>query len=217
MAEFELKGKIRNADNKILRGYQIDAYDSDTFSRDDFLGDAKTDSDGMFKINFDDSEYNGFFEFDGKPDIYLEIFDRSGKKIITTRIEKTQREIEYQIMLGSPKPDLGSPNIYSDNLNRILSMMGDVGDMLSREYQINLSALNSERIPQEIKQRFQRFVDGHEQRQRNFDNFTALLNGLATSALEQANLSIIGYDGPQVPARPRSEVHNHVIIWPRKD
>lgn len=217
MGEFLLKGKIRDENNKLVKGYKIFAYDSDRFSRDDHLGDATTNSDGTFEIKFDESKFTGFLRVDGQPDVYLIIKDRSGKKIIQTRIKKTKKEIEYQVKLGTPRPDPDSPDIYADNLNRIRSMMGDVGDMLTREYRINLNSLNSERIPQEIRQGFQRFIDGHEQREKNFENFTALLNGMMANVLERANLGGIGYDGPQVPSRPREQAHNDVIIWPRKE
>lgn len=213
LQNFKLRGKIRDKNNKLVRGFKILAYDSDTFGRDDFLGESKTDSCGKFEIGFDDSQYNGFLEFDGRPDIYLEIYDRGGKRVIRTRIEKTKRDIEYQIILGAPKPDIDAPDIYSDNITRLFSMMDGVNEMLMREYRINLNAINSERIPQELKQRFKKFVDGHEQRQKNLENFTALLDGLVTSSLEQTNLGRIGYDGPHVPSRPRHEAHNHVIIW----
>lgn len=214
--KFLIRGKLRTKDNKLAKGFKIEAFDSDGLLRDDLLGEAVTDSNGIFHIEFSDLQYNEFW-MEGRPDVYLKIYNRNGKLLVKTKIEKTGSEIEYQIILGSPRPAVESTDIYSDNVNRIVSMTGGVNDMLLREYQINLATLNSDRIPTEIKQRFQRFLEGHEQRVKNIETISALVDGLVSSQLETMNLSRIGYDGPQVPLRPRREAHHHVIIWPRKE
>jgi hypothetical protein len=215
MSKFILKGKVRDQANKLARGYHILAYDDDPLSRDDFLGEVITDKNGLFLIEFDDTKFNGFLEFDGEPDVYLIIKNRQGAELVRTRIKKTRKEIEYQIRLVKNKPDANAPDIYSGNLQRIFSMLGDVGDMFNRENQINLAAINSQRLPQDIKNRFQQFAAGHQDRITNFQSFSAILDGIISSYLEELNIGRIGYDGPQVPSRPRREVYSQAIIWPR--
>lgn len=217
MSKFILKGKVRNENNLSVRGYRVLAYDDDPLNRDDFLGEAVTDGDGFFQIEFDDEKFNGFFEFDGEPDVYLLIQDRKGVEIVRTRIEKTRKEIEYQIRLVKNKPDTNAPDIYSDNPQRILSMLGDVGSMINQENRINLVELNSQRLPQEIRNRLGQFANGHQDRINNFQSFYAILEGILTSYFEEINLGTIGYDGPQVPSRPRRVAYNQVIIWPRSE
>jgi hypothetical protein len=56
---------------KPLSGLLVCAFDKDLL-RSDFLGKAKTGSDGKFKIEYDSKEFKDLM--DKNPDIYLEIY-----------------------------------------------------------------------------------------------------------------------------------------------
>ena len=51
----------------------------------------------------------------------------------------------------------------------------------------------------------------------NFDQLIVILSSLVDSLAEETRVGGIGYDGPQVPRRPRRETYDQVIIWPRQE
>lgn len=218
MRIYSLSGRIIDVNKNPLKGAHILAYDEDSIKSDDFLGDATTDSSGLFKITFEQSKFRKPWEiFEGKPDVVLVVQDVSGKQVLKTKVMKTDKEIEYHIKISENKPDLNSKDIYSDNFRRILATLNEVGENIGLENTINLGMLQSKNLQKEIRDSIQNFVSGHDDRQNNFQNLMAAVSGLVNSSLEENHIGRIGYDGPQVPRFPRRENYDQTIMWPREE
>jgi hypothetical protein len=218
MKTYSLKGKVIDANKDPLREARILAFDEDFLQAGDFLGDAITDSGGVFKITFDQSKFKKPWELlEGKPDVVIVIKDSSGREVLKTKVMKTDKEIEYHVKLNGNKPDPNSIDIYSDNSRRMLATLNAVGANIGLENKINLSRLQSINLPQQVRESIQNYVNGHEDRQNNFQNLMAAVSGIVNETLEQSHLGRIGYDGPQVPRLPRREHYDQVIMWPRKE
>ena len=71
-----------------LAGLLVRAYDEDLV-KDDHLGDAFTDAAGAFEIQYTEAQYRDFHET--LPDLYLRIYDASGKRLLHTT-EKNVRK-----------------------------------------------------------------------------------------------------------------------------
>lgn len=217
MAIFSLEGTLIDQNNKSVKNVRVRAYDED-FGRDDYLGEATTDSKGDFTIEFDESKFRDIWDtINTDPEVYLTIVDRNGREKPVTRIEPTKKEIEYHIKLDDHKPDPDAVDIYAGNLQRIMGMLGGVNEMIGREYRINLDSISRGNFASDFVNRIRQFLAGNEERANNINSFMAILDGLLTSQLEERNLGTIGYDGPQVPRLPRREVYYQAIIWPRKE
>jgi hypothetical protein len=212
-------GKVRTNDNKPAQGYNVDAYDKDNITADDFLDNDSIESNGMFRIDFDRSKFAPRYEFlEGQPDVYLKIKERQGEKeVLTTKVTKTNKEIEYQIKIApnTAKPD--APDIYAGNVQRLLNMLNEVREIIGLERQINLDHLNNQDIAREIRKNLQDFAQQDDERRKNFEHVLVILNSFFDSYLEELKIGTIGYDGPQVPRHPRRENYNQEIIWPRQE
>lgn len=231
MVSYCLKGKVITNNKQPVDGLKILAYDDDPLlNPDDFLGESITNQKGMFRIEFDESKFKKFWEaLEGSPDIFLVVKDKNQNEILKTRVAQTRKEIGYHIKLDDHVPNPNAPDIYGGNFRRMISMLDDVGSLIGLENQINLDMLQDPDLPDELRMRFQEFVDGFDERNRNFEHIVAMMNGLMVSVLEEAaqrqmgdigplpRRRHIGYDGPQVPRYPRGTSYNQVIIWPRNE
>ena len=214
-----MKGKIISKDQTRLKGLKIEAYDDDPLlNPDDFLGETTTDSNGFYKIDFNESKFTDLFEvLEGTPDVYLVVKDSQGKKILATKVLQTKKEIEYHIRIIDNIPNPSAVDIYSGNARRMISMLNEVGNIIGLENKINLDILNNGSSPEEIRARLQNFVNGYEDRKNNFNQFMVILSSLVDSFSEELHIGNIGYDGPQVPRQPRKEKYDEVIMWPRRE
>src|SRR5215831_8991475 len=142
---FTLKGKVISKDQHPLENLLVEAYDDDLLLKpDDFLGNASTDSHGIFKIDFDESKFKGTFEFlEGTPDVYLLIKDNQGSTILRTKIMQTKKEVEYHIRIADNTPNPNAIDIYSGNAQRVISMLREVGAMVGLENRISQNILNN--------------------------------------------------------------------------
>jgi hypothetical protein len=219
LGTFSLKGKIISKDQVPLEDLKVEAYDDDPLlNPDDFLGDATTDSHGFYRISFDESKFKENFEFlEGTPDVYLIVKDDQGNKILTTKVMQTKKEIEYHIRIADNTPNPNATDIYAGNAQRMISMLGEVRNLIEKENTINLNILNNGNPPPETRENLQDFVNGYQERKNNFDQFNVVISSLIDSFLEQLRIGNIGYDGPQVPRQPRREKYDQVIIWPRQE
>lgn len=198
----------------------IQAFDQDSIDPDDLLGQSTTDSDGIFKIDFDKSKFSKAWEFlEGTPDVYLIITDSHRNQLLKTKVMQTKKEIDYHIKDNGEHdtPDPNTKDIYAGNARRLITMLRDVGNILSKENQINLNMLQNANMPEDIKKNIQNFVNDNEDRSNNFKQIIAVLASLSDTILEELHIDDIGYDGPQVPRYPRREQYNKVIIWPRSE
>lgn len=216
MSSFTLKGKIISKDKTDLK---VEAYGHDMLlSPDDFLGSSITDSNGAFKIDFDESKVKAFLKFiEGMPHVYIIVKDSRGNKILTTKLLQTKKEIEYHIKIvdGTPNPD--AVDIYSGNARRMISMLNEVGNIIGIENRINQDILSNSDPSDETREKLQGFVKAYEERKDNFNQFMVILSTLVDSFVEELHIGDIGYDGPQVPRQPRREQYDQVIMWPRRE
>ena len=198
----------------------IQAFDQDSIDPDDLLGQSTTDSNGIFKIDFDKSKFSKAWELlEGTPDVYLAINDSHRNHLLKTKVMQTQKEIDYHVKNNGEHdtPDPNAKDIYAGNARRLITMLRDVGNILSKENQINLNMLQNANLSEDIKKDIQNFVNDNEVRSNNFKQIIAVLASLSDTVLEELHIDDIGYDGPQVPRYPRREQYNKVIIWPRNE
>lgn len=80
---YEIKGIIRRrTDRHGVKGLTVEAYEADLFF-DDKLGSTITDTQGVFQIIYDERDFRELFE--KSPDLYLEIHNRQGELIYSTK------------------------------------------------------------------------------------------------------------------------------------
>ena len=70
---------VEEESGKPLEGLLVRAYDKDLIV-DDHLGDTRTDAAGSFEISYSEAQYRDLNET--LPDLYLRIFDASGKRLV---------------------------------------------------------------------------------------------------------------------------------------
>ena len=86
---FTIIGSLREAETgRPLTDLVVRAFDKDLFFDDD-LGDATTDREGRFEIQFTDEFFRDLME--EYPDIYLRIFDSSGAE----ELLNTERSVRW--------------------------------------------------------------------------------------------------------------------------
>jgi carotenoid cleavage dioxygenase len=71
-----------------LQGLRVRAYDKDLVF-DDKLGDTLTDANGKFEISYSEAHFRDFNETE--PDVYIRIYDPSGKKLLYTTEKAVRR------------------------------------------------------------------------------------------------------------------------------
>jgi len=215
---FSLNGRVISQDELPLKDLQISAYDYEPLlNPNDLLGQATTDVYGYFRIEFDKSKFSGFLSHLKTPGVHLIIKDKQSNKILETKISETTTEIDYDIRVVDNVIDKDALDIYSGNARRVISTLSDVGSIIGLENRINLDILNNSSPPEDIKEKLQNFVDGYDERSANFNHLIVILSALVDTYLEEIHVEDIGYDGPQVPRKPRRESYEQVITWPRKE
>lgn len=71
-------GRVLDARNEGIANLKVLIYDKDIFN-DDFLGESKTDNEGIYRLNFASESFGDFFE--RYPEIYLVIENEAGERI----------------------------------------------------------------------------------------------------------------------------------------
>jgi hypothetical protein len=79
---------VEQESGKPIQGLRVRAFDKDLLF-DDKLGDTLTDAQGKFEIRFTEAQFRDFGET--APDLYIRIYDASGKKLLHTT-EKAVRK-----------------------------------------------------------------------------------------------------------------------------
>ena len=183
---YRITGRIRDENNLPVNGYIVQAFDKDPGiydHPDDRLGRAKTDENGAFEIIFDQKAFEDWFE--DSPAVYLIVRDGDGKVLINTpEKENITFRIDFQIKLGKSEPNPLEPDLYADNLSRMVSSLKAAFD---------LEGLSGSDVTGVI-----------EVLSRAINSWVLYRDNLAKHA---------GYDGIQVPMLPRKEEHYHVIRW----
>jgi len=83
---------VEEESGKPLEGLFVRAYDKDLIS-DDHLGDTHTDASGRFEIEYSEVQFRDFNET--LPDLYLRIFDASGKRLL----HSTERQVRKNALV----------------------------------------------------------------------------------------------------------------------
>lgn len=187
--EYVITGRIRDKDNNPVEGYIVEAYDNDPDPfglNDDLLGTTMSDENGNFRINFGKDDFKRGSEWlDGNPEVYLNIKDEDDWVVVKTKDKENKTQsMEFQIKLGKVAGNRSEPDLYIDSFVRIIAGLRTTGDA------IDLSKGDVRLM---------------------FDLFMRVLRGWTVNRDEILALS--GYDGIQVPKRPREQKHYHVIRW----
>jgi hypothetical protein len=91
---FHVVGSVREAgSDRPLRDLLVRAYDKDVVF-DDHLGDARTDANGRFEIQFTELAFKDAFE--QRPDVYIRIFDSAGATELYSTASAVRREARAQ-------------------------------------------------------------------------------------------------------------------------
>jgi hypothetical protein len=89
IASMRILGTVKEEESdRPLAGLLVRAYDEDLV-KDDHLGDAITDAAGAFEIQYTEAQFRDLHET--LPDLYLRIYDASGKRLLHTT-EKNVRK-----------------------------------------------------------------------------------------------------------------------------
>ena len=82
---------VEEESGKPLEGLRIRAYDKDWIF-DDKLGDTLTDGSGKFEISYTEAQFRDLEET--LPDVYIRIYDASGKKLLYTSEKAVRRSAQ---------------------------------------------------------------------------------------------------------------------------
>lgn len=133
--KWKITGRVRNRTGTALGGLRVLAYDKDTVKADDFLGCAFTDGEGRFEIGYEDSDFKSetaLIDFEGNPDVYLEVADIIGdgsKRTVTMGEADKEEHFELKIDLASKtrqlRPIVGYYFIEEDMLEREVESLGE--------------------------------------------------------------------------------------------
>ena len=94
---------VEKESGRPVEGLLVRAYDKDLVL-DDHLGDAHTDENGAFEIEYSEVQFRDLNET--LPDLYLHVFDASGKRLLhTTERETRQADVieRYEIKIPRAK------------------------------------------------------------------------------------------------------------------
>ena len=82
---------VEEESGKPLQGLRIRAFDKDLIF-DDKLGDTLTDAAGNFEISYTEAHFRDLDETE--PDVYIRIYDGSGKKLLYTTERAVRRNAQ---------------------------------------------------------------------------------------------------------------------------
>ena len=88
-----------------IEGLLVRAYDQDLL-KDDHLGDTRTNAAGHFEISYTEVQFRDLNET--LPDLYLRIFDRSGKRLLHSTEKQVRKNalVEERFEIRIPRAKL---------------------------------------------------------------------------------------------------------------
>ena len=97
---------VEEESGKPLAGLVVRAYDKDILF-DDKLGSVSTNAKGEFEISYTETQFRDFNET--QPDLYVKVFDASGKKLLLSTKKQVRRgaEVLERYELKIPRAKLG--------------------------------------------------------------------------------------------------------------
>jgi hypothetical protein len=98
---------VEEESGKPLAGLQVRAFDKDILF-DDKLGIAITDAAGAFRINYSQLDFSSVLGNETKPELYIRIFDATGKKLLFTseKAIRNEPQVEERYDIKIPKAKL---------------------------------------------------------------------------------------------------------------
>ena len=97
---------VEQESGRPLEGLVVRAYDKDILF-DDRLGSVYTNASGQFEISYTETQFRDFNET--QPDLYVKVFDASGKKLLYSTKSQVRRGADvlerYEIQI--PRGKLG--------------------------------------------------------------------------------------------------------------
>ena len=193
MADFAVKGIVRDAAGKPVGNVKVFALDSDQGlfedHNDDLLGAEWVKPDGTFEISFSASQFREAV-VEGNVDIYFAVRNTKGEIIARTSpsdsLNSGTKSGRFEITIESLEKNAGLPeDPYLRNTDRTMNAFASLGDV---------AAVSN-------------------------GDFARIFSLLSTSMNAWLNYTRentwheIRYDGPQVPARPRDSAHKHALSW----
>lgn len=104
---YRVVGSVIEAESgRPLEGLRVRAYDDDLVI-DDYLGEARTDADGRFEIQFTEPQFMDVHET--IPDVYLHVFDPSGGRLLLSTEDRVRvdAQLTERFELRIPRAALG--------------------------------------------------------------------------------------------------------------
>ena len=98
---------VEDESGRPLEGLLVRAYDQDLVV-DDHLGDTRTNSSGHFQIDYSEAQFRDVHET--LPDIYVRIFDPSGKRLLHTTERQVRKNalVEERFEIRIPRDKLAA-------------------------------------------------------------------------------------------------------------
>ena len=98
---------VEEESGKPLAGLQVRVFDKDILF-DDKLGVALTDAAGAFRINYSQLDFSSFLGTETMPELYIRIFDATGKKLLFTseKAIRNEPQVEERYDIKIPKAKL---------------------------------------------------------------------------------------------------------------
>lgn len=193
MADFVVRGRVRDLDGNPVTGVKVFAMDSDLGffedHNDDLLGAAWVRQDGTFEISFSSDVFSES-AIEGKVDIYFIARNAKGEIVGRTEplrgLDPNASDAPFEIKISSlQKQNASADDPYLRNMDRTLAAFASIGDVAT----VN----NSD------------FARVYSLLNRSINSWIVYTGELAWRQVR--------YDGPQVPLRPRDSQHNHKLAW----
>ena len=88
-----------------LEGLRVRGYDKDLL-KDDYLGEVATDAAGRFELAYSEVQFRDFNET--LPDLYLKVYDASGKRLLhsTKKALRRSAQVEERYEIKIPRAKL---------------------------------------------------------------------------------------------------------------
>jgi hypothetical protein len=185
--KYKITGNVKDEKGDPVAGVFVEAYDSDFWTSEDYLGNTETDSQGDFSMTFDDKAFRERFEFfERKPDEYIVLRDFYGV-LYKSEVRSEAKELEvFHVILKDMRP-VHDP--YVNTFRRQISSLISMADTVTIS-QVDPRAS----IHQVLRNLF------------NWSYYT-----------RPKIMHLYGYPGPQVPRYPKRVKHSHSLPWNPRD
>ena len=190
---FVVRGTVKDSAGNPVTKVKVFALDSDQGlfedHNDDLLGSDWVKPDGTFEISFSPALFKEAV-VEGDVDLYFVVRNSRGEIVTRTEprrgLDLQKGDAPFEITVSSTEKNAGSAeDPYLRNMDRTLAAFAGLGDVAT--------VSNSD------------FA-------RVFSLLNSSINAWVVYTRENA-WRYIGYDGPQVPLRPRGSEHAHKLEW----